>query len=60
MEKDLEGTYVGTVASQSECNVEERNKTTAASNLPDSEVHVCDGHESDYDQDGNNNGHVSA
>ena len=45
--------YVGTVASQSECNVEERNKTTAASDLPDSEV--CDDHESDYDQDGNNN-----
>ncbi|KAL5486382.1 hypothetical protein EMCRGX_G018851 [Ephydatia muelleri] len=58
VEKDLEGTYVGTVASQSECNVEERNKTTAASDLPDSEV--CDDHESDYDQDGNNNGHVSA
>eukprot|EP00731_Ephydatia_muelleri_P016918 Em0010g16a len=56
VEKDLEGTYVGTVASQSECNVEERNKTTAASDLPDSEV--CDDHESDYDQDGNNNGHV--
>ncbi|KAL5505829.1 hypothetical protein EMCRGX_G007339 [Ephydatia muelleri] len=33
VEKDLEGTYVGTVASQSECNVEERNKTTAASDL---------------------------
>ena len=58
MEKDLEGTYVGTVASQSECNFEQRNKTTVASNLPDSEV--CDGHESDYDQDGNNNGHLSA
>ena len=58
VEMDLEGTYVDTVASQSECNVEERNKTTAASNLPDSEV--CNGHESDYDQDGNNNGHVSA
>ncbi|KAL5471109.1 hypothetical protein EMCRGX_G029188 [Ephydatia muelleri] len=57
VEKDLEGTYVGTVASQSECNVEERNKTTAASDLPDSEV--CDDHESDYDQDGNNNGHVA-
>eukprot|EP00731_Ephydatia_muelleri_P018625 Em0011g665a len=41
----------------SECNVEERNKTTAASDLPDSEV--CDDHESDYDQDGNNNGHVA-
>ena len=54
----MEGTYVGTVASQSECNVEERNKTTAASDRPDSEV--CDDHESDYDQDGNNNGHVSA
>ena len=26
--------------------------------FPDSEV--CDDHESDYDQDGNNNGHVSA
>eukprot|EP00731_Ephydatia_muelleri_P025393 Em0017g476a len=57
VEKDLEGTYVGTVASQSECNVEERNKTSAASDLPDSEV--CDDHESDYDQDGNNNGHVA-
>ena len=40
VEKDLEGTYVGTVASQSECNVEERNKTTAASDLPDSEVYM--------------------
>ena len=60
VEKDLEGTYVGTVASQcqSESNVEERNKTTAASDLPDSEV--CDGHESDYDQNDNNNGHECA
>ena len=41
MEKDLEGMYVGTVASQSECNVEERKKTTAASDLHDLEV--CDG-----------------
>ena len=33
----MEGTYVGTVARELESNIEERNKTTAASNL----VHSC-------------------
>ena len=51
MEKEMEGTYVGTVARKLESNFEERNKTTAASVLTvyqypvDSEK--CDGHDSD-------------
>ena len=64
MEKEMEGTYVGTVASELESNVEESHKTTSASDLPvyqyyaDSEK--CDGHESYCDENGNTNVHVSA
>ena len=64
MEKEMEGTYVGTIARELESNFEERNKTTAASNLSvyqysfDSEK--CDGHDSDSDENGNNKVQVSA
>ena len=55
MEKEMEGAYVGTV----ESNIEESNKTTAASDIPIYQYSVdlekCDGHESDRDENGSNN-----
>ena len=64
VEKEMEGTYVHTVARELQSNIEERNKTTAASDVfvyqysVDSEK--CDGHDSDRDENGNNNVQVSA
>ena len=64
VEKEMEGTYVGTVARELESNIGESNKTTAASHLPvyqySADSEKCDGHESDCDENGNNNVHVSA
>ena len=34
MEKEMEGTYVGIVASELESNIEESHKTTSASDRP--------------------------
>ena len=51
VEKKMEGTYVGTVASELESNIEESHKTTSASDLPvyqySADSEKCDGHESD-------------
>ena len=64
MEKEMEGTYVGTVARELESNIEERNKTTAASDLSVYQYSVdsekCDGHDSDCEENGNNKVQVSA
>ena len=64
VEKEMEGTYVGTVARELQSNIEERNKTTASSDLSVYQYSVdsekCDGHESDHDENGNNNVQVSA
>ena len=60
----MECTYVGTMARELESNLQERNKTTAASDLSvyqysfDSEN--CDGHDSDSDENGNTKAQVSA
>ena len=64
VEKEMDSTYVGTVARVLESNIEESNKTTAASDLPvyqySADSEKCDGHESDRDENGNNNVQVSA
>ena len=66
MEKEMDSTYVGTVARVLESNIEESNTctTTAASDLPvyqySADSEKCDGHESDCDENGNNNVQVSA
>ena len=64
MEKEMEGTNVGTVASELESNIEESHKTTSANNLPvyqySADSEKCDGHESYCDENGNTNVHVSA
>ena len=56
MDKEMEGTYVGTVARELQSNIEERNKTTAASDLSVYQYSVdsekCDGHDSDRDENG--------
>ena len=48
VEKEMEGTYVGTIARELESNTKERNKTTAASDLSVYQYSVdlekCDGH----------------
>ncbi|KAL5497499.1 hypothetical protein EMCRGX_G013975 [Ephydatia muelleri] len=63
VEKEMEGTYVGTVARELQSNIEERNKTTAASDLSVYQYSVdsekCDGHDSDRDENGNNNVQVA-
>ena len=64
VDKEMEGTYVGTVARELQSNIEERNKTTVASDLSVYQYSVdsekCDGHDSDRDENGNNNVQVSA
>eukprot|EP00731_Ephydatia_muelleri_P009198 Em0004g1536a len=59
VDKEMEGTYMGTVARELQSNIEERNKTTAASDLSVYQYSVdsekCDGHDSDRDENGNNN-----
>ena len=64
VEKEMEGTYVGTVARELQSNIEERNKTTAASDRSVYQYSVdsekCDGHDSDRDENGNNNVQVNA
>ena len=64
VEKEMEGTYVGTVARELESNIEERIKTTAASDRSvyqySADSEKCDVHDSDRDKNGNNNVQVSA
>eukprot|EP00731_Ephydatia_muelleri_P012192 Em0006g1086a len=54
VEKEMEGTYVGTVASELESTIEESHKTTSASDLPvyqySADSEKCDDHESDHDE----------